>query len=384
VTGRVEAALAAARAFALAGTPVSAAPYGSGHINETYLVDSRNGSAGHRTVLQRVNESVFRTPERLMENVERVTAHLARRLAAGAEPDAERRCLRLVPARDGRSFHREGDGSFWRAYAFIPGARSHDVATSPAQAYEAARAFARFGQLLADLPGERLHETIPSFHDTRSRLLALEDAVSRDPRGRLAACRETVDATLRRAPLASTLSSAFEAGLVPERVTHNDTKLNNVLLDDVTGEALCVIDLDTVMPGLFLYDFGDLVRTAASPAAEDETDLSKVCVALGMFEALVDGTLDGLGGLLPPEERRLLAPAGAVATYECGMRFLTDHLEGDGYFRTHRPGHNLDRARAQLALLASMEERSDEMERIVAVAGAEGGGRERGARPPRG
>jgi len=349
----------AADAFALPGRVLSIEPYGSGHINDSYLVTSEGSGPRARVLMQRVNHAIFRDPFALMANVERVTAHLAGKLAG--VPDARRRALRLVPLAAGGSCHSNGDGAFWRAYEFIDGARSHDVVRSPAQAREAARAFARFSRLLSDLPAPRLSVTIPHFHDTRRRFQALAEAIERDPLGRAAAARETIDGYLRREPLADVLAAALADGLLTEGIAHNDTKLNNVLLDDATGEGVCVIDLDTVMPGLFLHDFGDLVRTAATSAAEDEPDTSKVQVDPELFEALVRGAGEGRDGELTPFERQSLALSGRVITFETGSRFLTDHLLGDRYFKVHRDGHNLDRARAQLALLASLEERDEEL-----------------------
>lgn len=367
-------ALAAARAFAAPTACETAVPYGSGHINDTWLV-SGNGQDGPpaRFVLQELNTAIFRQPERLMENVERVTRHLAGKHEEAATPDAARRVLRLVPAGDGRSFWYGEDGSFWRAFRFIDGARSWDVLTSPSQAYEAARAFALFQQGLADLPGPRLHETIPAFHDTPRRLEQLLEAVRADACGRARDARREIDGLLARAGLASALAAPLADGRLAEGIAHNDTKLNNVLLDEHTGEGICVIDLDTVMPGLFLHDFGDMVRTACNPVAEDEPDASRVVASVPMFAALAQGTLEVLGGSLTPFERESLPLAGRLLTFEVGCRFLADHLAGDVYFPARRPGHNLDRARTQLALLASLEAQDEALHRAVEVAGVEAG-----------
>ena len=355
---------AAARAFEIAGDVESVTPYGSGHINDTFLVVSADGPRRQRNVLQRINHEVFRQPEQLMENVARVSAHLSCRLADEGASDMDRRCLTLLAARSGGFLHRDADGGFWRAYRHIDDARSWDVG-SPARAREAAGAFGRFARQLMDLTGPRLHDTIPHFHDTPRRLSALQDAVERDPLGRAKEVAAEIDAYLSRETLANALAAPMADGRLTERVAHNDTKLNNVLIDDITGAGLCVIDLDTVMPGLFLFDFGDLVRSAANPAAEDERDLAKVVVDVPMFEALARGALEALAGSLTRFEQDNLVVSGKVLTYECGMRFLADHLLGDTYFKVHRPGHNLDRARAQLALLRSIEEREDELGRLV-------------------
>ena len=351
-----------ARAFALPGEAESFEPYGSGHINDTWAVTLRGGTA-RRVLLQRINTTVFRDPEELMANVERVTRHLAGKLAGS--PDAARRSLTLIPTADGAAFHRDAAGRVFRAYTFIEGARSWDVLTSPRQAYEAAKAFGAFQRLLMDLPPPRLVETIPHFHDTPRRLERFREVVTADPRNRARAAADEIATVLSREVLAESLASLRASGVLAERVTHNDTKLNNVLLDDATGEGLCVIDLDTVMPGLLLHDFGDMVRTAVSPVAEDERDLSKVVASVPMFEPLAKGYLEAMGSGLLPAERERLVLSGKLLTYECGMRFLTDHLEGDVYFRIHREGHNLDRARTQFALLKSLEEKEELLSRLV-------------------
>ena len=353
---------AVARAFALPGEAASFEPYGSGHINDTWAVTLRGGTAP-RVLLQRINTSVFRDPEGLMANIARVTRHLAGKSAG--RPDAARRTLTLIPTVGGAAFHRDAAGRVFRAYDFIDGARSRDVLTSPRQAYEAAKAFGGFQRLLMDLPPPRLVETIPHFHDTPRRLSRFREVVAADPRNRAREAADEIAFVLSREELAGSLASLLASGVLAERVTHNDTKLNNVLLDDATGEGLCVIDLDTVMPGLLLHDFGDMVRTAANPVAEDERDLSKVVANIPMFEALAKGYLEAMGGGLLPVERERLVLSGRLLTYEVGMRFLTDHLEGDVYFRIHREGHNLDRARAQFALVRSLEAHEERLERVV-------------------
>ncbi len=352
-------------AFDLLGDYLGAVPYGNGHINDTFAVSCDQGGATVRYIVQRINDAVFRAPLAVMENVERVTSHLRARAVALGMTQPSRRVLTLVRARDGAACHVDDGGRVWRCYVFIEGARSWDVLQTPAQAREGARAFGRFQRLLASYAGPRLHETIPRFHDTPARVAALEAAAAADPRNRAAGAAAEIAAALDRRPLAAALRRHHEAGALPERITHNDTKLNNVLLDDASGEGMCVLDLDTVMPGLSLYDFGDMVRTATSPVPEDHPDPSAVRVLLPMFAALVRGYLEGAGDTLLPLEHELLVTAGKLLTYECGVRFLTDHLLGDTYFRVHSPGHNLVRARTQLALLRSLEERSDELEQLV-------------------
>jgi Ser/Thr protein kinase RdoA (MazF antagonist) len=347
------------RQFQIDGEFVEAQPWGSGHINDTYRVALRNGAEPTFYILQRINRGVFKNPDALMQNLQRVSAHLYAQVAG--EPDRERRVLRLIPTRDGNSWHVDEDGDYWRAYFFIRGARTYDAVESVEQAYQAARAFGRFQDLLADLPSPRLHDTIPNFHHTPKRFEALLAAISADVAGRALLAQPEIEFALAHEPIVDVL---LKAGL-PERVTHNDTKFNNVMLDDVTGEGICVIDLDTVMPGLALYDFGDMVRTTTSPAAEDERDLSKVAMQFPMFEALARGYLSTAGAFLTTEERKLLAFSGKLITLEIGLRFLTDYLTGDTYFKVHREGHNLDRCRTQFKLVESIEKQEDAMQRLV-------------------
>lgn len=349
----------AARAFAISGEFAGASPYGSGHINDSYCAIFEHEGASTRYLLQRINHHIFKNPVALMENIERVTAHLATRVAD--DPDHDRRALRLIPTRAGGVLHVDEDGNYWRAYKFIGNATTYDSVQSPEQAFQAARAFGEFQRMLADFPAPRLHDTIPDFHHTPKRFAALEQAISADVAGRAATARPEIDFALERKSVAARL---VEAAL-PERVTHNDTKINNVLLDDVTGEGTCVIDLDTVMPGLAAYDFGDMVRTATSLSPEDERDLSRVKMEFPLFEALACGYLSSAGGFLTPEEKESLAFAGKLITFEIGIRFLTDYLSGDTYFKVHREGHNLDRCRAQFKLVESIEFEEDRMAELI-------------------
>ena len=361
-------AFAIAHEFTLGGDILAATPYGSGHINDTYKVDVQSDRGPSRYVLQRINHKVFLRPDELMANVERVCAHAYAKLEQAGEPDAERRTLRLIPTRQSKAWHIDAAGNRWRCYHFIEGATGHDVVRSPEQAYAAAHSFGAFQSLLADLPGGRLHETIPDFHHTPSRFARFQQALAQDAHGRAAAAVPEIAFALARAHEVSVVVDALRDGTLPERVTHNDTKLNNVLLDDITQEGICVIDLDTVMPGSVLYDFGDLVRTSTSPAAEDETDLAKVRMQLPMFEALVKGYLESTRGFLTPKEKELLPFAGKLITFEIGLRFLTDWLEGDTYFKIKRPTHNLDRARTQFKLVESIEAQLPAMQALVARA----------------
>jgi Ser/Thr protein kinase RdoA (MazF antagonist) len=348
-----------ARQFQLVGEISSITPFGNGHINDTYLVTSAANGAPACYVLQHINQNVFRNPVAVMRNIERVTSHLATQQAD--VPDGDRRVLGLIPANNGRGWFEDAAGETWRAYRFIAGAHSVDTASSTREAFQAARAFGLFQQQLATLPAPRLEETIPDFHHTPKRFAALEQAISADVCKRAAQARREIDFALARQSITATL---LKAGL-PERITHNDTKLNNVLFDDATGEGICVIDLDTVMPGLALYDFGDMVRTTTSPADEDERNLSKVTMQFAMFEALVRGYLSTAGDFLTKAEKQFLAFSGKLITFETGIRFLADHLSGDTYFKVHREGHNLDRCRTQFKLVESIERQEEEMNRLV-------------------
>lgn len=315
-----------------------------------------------RFVLQRINKSVFRDPAALMDNVQRVTVHLRERNSTGLHS------LTLVPTVDGDHFRVDDSGEYWRMFRFIEGATSFDTVPSPAHAREAARQFGRFQAMLADLPGPRLRETIPHFHDTPFRYATFHEARERDVQHRSKHCMPEIDWALAREDCAALLSRLHEAGEIPERITHNDTKINNVLFDVESGKAICVIDLDTVMPGLAPHDFGDLVRTATSPAAEDETELQKIEMRMDYFEALVDGYLGATAGYLTEAEVESLALAGKIITIETGLRFLTDYLSGDSYFRVDSPEQNLQRCRAQFALADSIDKQLAEMQRVTSDA----------------
>jgi hypothetical protein len=348
-----------ARQFQIAGEFLEAAPYGSGHINDTYCVVFNKNGSRVRYIFHRINHHIFKQPLALMENVQRVTAHLAAKVAG--EPDASRRVLTLISSRDGAAYFRDEIDNIWRAYIFIENARGYDAVESPAQALSAAKAFGRFQKLLADLPAPRLNDTIPDFHHTPKRFATLEETILDDVANRAKSARGEIQFALRHKAICSVLLSAK----LPERVTHNDTKFNNVLIDDATGEGICVIDLDTVMPGLVLYDFGDMVRTTTSPAKEDERDLSKVTMQFPMFEALARGYLSSAAEFLTPAEKKFLPFSGKLITFETGIRFLTDYLAGDTYFKVHREGHNLDRCRTQFKLVESIEQQEEKMSQLM-------------------
>lgn len=346
--------------FQLGGRFISAGRYGRGHINDTFVVSVEQRTGNARFILQRINQHVFRDPLALMENVSRITEHLSKKNAGDGV------YLALIPAIDGGHCYRDQDGAYWRAHSFIEGARSYDEVASATQAREAAAMFGRFQSMVSDLPGRRLHETIPDFHNTPTRYAQFRRARTVDAHDRARHCMREIEWVLAHEQAAGSLRALQEAGQIPERITHNDTKLNNVMFDEQSGKALCVIDLDTVMPGLVLYDFGDLVRTATMTATEDEPDLSRVGARMDYFEALVEGYLSTAMAFLTDVEIKNLAVAGKVITIETGLRFLTDYLSGDEYFRIHRPDHNLDRCRAQLALAASIDGQLADMQSVVA------------------
>ena len=350
---------AVARQFQIYGEFMEAAPYGSGHINDTFCVVFNQAGARVRYILQRINHKIFQDPPALMENIQRATAHLASKLAGA--PDVNRRALTLIPAREGAACVLDGSGNYWRTYLFIEGARTYDAVQSPGQAFEAAKAFGRFQKLLADLPAPRLHDTIPDFHHTPKRFAAFEAAVEEDMVNRAHLAKAEIEFALKHKPIVGVL---LDAGL-PERVTHNDTKLNNVMLDEATSEGICVIDLDTVMPGLALYDFGDMVRTATSSAKEDERDLSRVKMQFPMFEALARGYLASAAEFLTRAEKSFLPFSGKLITFEIGLRFLRDFLCGDSYFKVHRENHNLDRCRAQFKLMESITQQEEQMAKLI-------------------
>ena len=351
--------------FQIQGDFQAASPYGSGHINDTYAATFDQAGTPVRYILQRINHHVFKHPVALMENVERVTTHLRRKLAAAGADQISRRVLTLLPARDGKSWYADANGNYWRCYLFIERAKTYDLIETPQQATAAARAFGEFQTLLADLPPPRLHDTVPDFHHTCRRYDALLRAIEADACNRAASVQPEINFALRREPMVDVLLDAQARGLLPERVTHNDTKLNNVMLDDATGEGICVIDLDTVMPGLALHDFGDMCRSACRPTVEDERDLSKVVVRMDIFAALVRGYLASAGGCLTAAEREHLACSAELITFEVGLRFLTDYLEGDRYFKTHREGQNADRARVQFTLVESFANHAEAMQRAI-------------------
>ena len=355
-------------AFAFPGTITDWTPHGNGHINDTFLVRSTENGVLRKSILQRMNRTVFRNPTELMQNIAQVTSFLRKQItAAGGDPFRE--TLNLIPTTDDAWFFVDERGEFWRAFLFISDASCYDAVTDPKLFYETGNAFGRFQQMLSDFPSASLFETIPDFHNTPLRYQALLQAVQADPKGRLKNVSDEMAFELAcfrdHADDYGVAERMKASGELPLRVTHNDTKLNNIMIDDKTGEGICVIDLDTIMPGLSIFDFGDSIRTGANDCAEDEPDQSKVHFDLHLYEVFAKGYLSTAGASMRMAEKKSLAWGARLMTLECGIRFLTDYLEGDHYFHIARPDHNLDRARTQFTLVRQMEEVYDQMLEIV-------------------
>lgn len=354
--------------FRVEGSYADARPHGTGHIHDTYRVTLSRGNVEVPYLLQRINHDVFPDPPAIMENMVRVTEHLRGKLKTYGKSAAEisRRVLRVIPADDDSGFYRDGEGDYWRVFDFISGARTFDVIESGDRLFQVARAFGEFQAMLHDFPAPPLHETIPGFHDGPRRLAGFREAVKKDPCNRAQSAKTEIDFVEANAGIFDVFPALIAQGDLPIRVTHNDTKINNVLLDDATGEGLCVIDLDTVMPGLSLYDFGDLGRTTLSPTDEDEPDVSKVGVRMTRFEAVLSGFLAGAGSILTGAEKDYLVFGIKMMTQVIGLRFLTDYVLGDVYFKVKREHHNLDRARTQFKLVQSVTQHESALRRHVA------------------
>ena len=351
--------------FNIYGEHVEIRPFGNGHINDTFL--SRWNQAGTmvRYTHQKINSRVFLRPDDVMENIMRVTSRIREWNCAAGMPEWSRRSLTVVPAKDGKPWARDSEGGWWRTYLFIEGAHSKDNTSSPAEARFLGASIGLFQKQLAGLPPPRLHDTIPHFHDMEKRYLRFYEALEKDVCGRAKDAVGEIEFMRNNEERGSVLIRAQREGLIPERICHNDTKMNNILIDDKDSNALCVIDLDTVMPGTSLFDAGDLIRTVTTTAAEDERDLSKVNFDISFFEALLEGYLSQAIEFLSAEEINLIAESGRNITQIMALRFLTDYLEGDHYYHTSRPDHNLDRCRNQIALIHSMESKWEEALKIV-------------------
>ncbi len=336
-----------------------------GHINETYTATYDQGGTRVRYIHQKINRNVFKNPVDVMRNVMRVTTHIRKKLESRNVRDVTRRSLIVIPTRDGKSYYQNGSDEVWRTFVFVEGVETYESVQSPLQAFQAGRAFGQFQSLLVDLPGGRLFETIPDFHHTRNRFTALQRAIETDRFNRAREAHAEIEFAMKHESIVDVILTAMRKGKIPERVTHNDTKFNNVMMDVLTGEAMCIVDLDTVMPGCALYDFGDMVRTTTSPTLEDEPDLSKVRLQMPMFKKLAEGYLSAAGSFLTKNEKAHIAFSGKLITFEIGLRFLTDFLSGDTYFRIHRPGHNLERCRTQFKLVESIERNEEAMQKYV-------------------
>lgn len=350
--------------FDIPGRFVECVPCGNGHINDTYMVTFEEENGLCRYSLQHMNRSVFKDPVSLMNNILHVTAYLKEQIRSqGGDP--QRETLDFVCTKTGEPYFVDSYGEYWRAYHFVEDAYALEKISNPQDFYESAVAFGHFQRMLADFPADSLTETIAGFHDTKARFAAFEQAVEADVCHRAEGVQQEIRFVRDRYDVACVLGDLLEAGKLPLRVTHNDTKSNNVLIDKATGRGLCVIDLDTVMPGLAVNDFGDSIRFGASTGAEDEKDLSKIWCDLELYETYMKGFVEGCGGTLTDMEIECLPVGARVMTYECGMRFLTDYLSGDTYFKTAYPTHNLDRARTQFKLVWDMEQKWEKMQAIA-------------------
>jgi hypothetical protein len=364
--------------FNLNGKLIGSESFGSGHINDTYcltcerdpiLQKDRKMGTQHdgrqiHYILQRINHQVFKNPPAMMENIRRVTNHIHHKLQEQQNKLVSRQLI-VIETKNGADFFLDDCGNYWRIYNRIENAVTYDILESAEMAYEAARMFGRFAAMLTDLPGPLLHETIPDFHATPKRFKNFIEVLRQDPCNRAKDAGAEIDFVLENAGICDVLLSHAGKGEIPIRITHNDTKINNVLLDAKTHEGVCVIDLDTVMPGLSLYDFGDMVRTATNPAEEDERDLSKVTMRMPIFEMLLKGYAEETHAFLTPTEKKNLVFAGKLITFEQMIRFLGDHLAGDIYYKIHREGHNLDRCRTQMKMVRSIIAQEEAMNTLA-------------------
>jgi hypothetical protein len=348
--------------FICAGDADSLRPYGSGHINDTFLLKSSDGGPDY--LLQRINQHVFRNVERLTDNMLRVTAHLKSKILASGEGDAEKEVMTMIPTNEGKYFYRDSLGDCWRMFYFLSNTKSYDVVKTEKQAYEGGRAFGKFQAMLSDIPAGELFEVIPDFHNIQKRLAQLQEAISNDACGRVAAVKAELDTVWHYADSMQYFQQPERAEILPRRVTHNDTKFNNVLLDE-NDEAQCVIDLETVMDGYVAYDFGDAIRTIINKTDEDEKDLSKIQLNMELFTSYTEGYLSTAGKFLTEEEIESLMKGVLLLPYMQGVRFLTDHINGDIYYKIKFPGHNLQRTRAQFQLVKMLDAKAEDMEEII-------------------
>ena len=345
--------------FCIEGDYVTCIRFGEGHINDTYKLTVAEGKQVKNYILQRINNRLFSDVDKLMRNIELVTS-FCRKSVVKRGGDPERECLNIVRTRDGKSYYYDGE-NYFRVYKFISGATTYQIVSKPKDFYESAVAFGSFANLLADFDASQLYEVLPDFHNTKVRYQNFKYAVERDICGRVKEVEKEIEWVNAHAYLCGKIVDKIAGGEIPLRVTHNDTKLNNVMIDNATGKGIAVIDLDTVMPGSLCYDFGDSIRFGCNPCEEDERDLSKVNFRFDLYETYLKGYLSAVGESITEEERKNLPMGAVLMTYECGMRFLTDYLQGDTYFRTTRPGQNLDRAHTQFKLVDDMLKIYDKM-----------------------
>lgn len=350
--------------FSVAGTFVDFCPIDDGHINDTLTVIYEVNGKEMRHLLQMINTAVFKKPDELMANVDCVTSFLRDKIIA-AGGDCEREALYCKPTRMGKKYYEDSNGRVWRLYNYVENSFSHNSIESPEVFFSAGKAFGQFQKQLADFPIDRLYDTIPDFHNTAKRYGNLVRAIKNDPCGRVKYVSDEIEFCRQRKDETYILTGKTVIGDLPLRVTHNDTKLNNILFDKTTKEPVCIVDLDTVMPGLSLYDFGDAIRFGANTAAEDEKDISKVSLDVELYEQYVRGYLTSAGESLTREEVELLPFSAKMMTLECGMRFLTDYIEGDVYFKIHYPDHNLVRCHTQFALVADIEQKFDILNEVT-------------------
>ncbi|HUW92729.1 MAG TPA: aminoglycoside phosphotransferase family protein [Bacteroidales bacterium] len=346
------------------GTFLAGETFGSGHIHDTFRITTAEKECDDY-ILQRLNKRVFRDIPRLQENVERVTAHQRMKLSMIPGSDIKRECLSLIPLKGSElTYFIDEDGEFWRLLIFISDHRSYERVDSPHKAYEGGKAVGRFQAMLADLPGDPLHETIPFFHNIEKRLDTFHQVLGKDPVNRAESARNEIAEIIRREEDMKIIVRLGEEGRIPVRITHNDTKFNNILFDS-SDRALCLIDLDTVMPGYCHYDFGDAIRTASNKALEDENDISKVSMDISIFKSYAEGFLSQTRDTLNETEKEYLAFAPLLLTYTMATRFLTDFIDGDNYYKIKYPLHNLQRTLIQTELLKNMESQYSEMQLII-------------------
>jgi len=347
--------------FAIEENAAQVTPFGNGHINDTFMVTTDKGEAGY--VLQCINHHVFKNVEMLQNNIQIVTAHIRKKLEVRAETDIDRKVLTFLPTKEGKSFYHDGE-RYWRVGLMIPNSVSLEE-VNPALSYEAGKAFGNFQSMLADIPEGTLGETIPNFHNMEFRLQQFQEAIQTNAAGRLDGVMDIVEELLKRADAMCIQEKLYREGKLTKRINHCDTKVNNLLFDTRTNEVLCVIDLDTVMPGYVLSDIGDFIRTGANAGAEDDTDLERVHVDMDIFKAYTKGYMETAKSFLTPLEICLLPYGGRLLTYMQTVRFFIDYLNGDTYYKIHHPEHNLQRTKAQFKLLQSLEEHAEEMDEFM-------------------